>query len=254
MSVGVTGVETGRLAASVKFARTAFGGLCCGRALRHIRLVKFSRLKADLEARLRVAPESSGLERVRALLSAAVSAEAPFLRSHFVPGHITASAFVLSPTGQELLLISHKKLGMWLQPGGHLEEHDESHVEAARRELIEETGVRAPEVLDPWLDVDVHQIPAYGSLPAHLHFDLRVLFQVSSYDLARTDEVLGAEWFPLESLKNPGVQLSAGRGTDMSVARVAQRLLAARLAGEQPPRGEPGHLGREVFVRLEGKQ
>jgi 8-oxo-dGTP pyrophosphatase MutT (NUDIX family) len=228
MSEGFTGAETGRLARRVKFAGMVSDDLCFGQTLRHIRPVKFSRLKADLEGRLRAQPESDGLLRVRGLLREASSPEAPFSRSEYVPGHITASAFVLSPSGGELLLISHRKLGRWLQPGGHLEEQDESHVDAARRELAEETGVREPELLDAWFDIDVHQIPAHGPAPAHFHYDLRVLFQAPSYEFARTDEVLAAEWFPLEVVMTPGAILAAGRGTDASVARIAERLLLDR--------------------------
>jgi 8-oxo-dGTP pyrophosphatase MutT (NUDIX family) len=138
-----------------------------------------------------------------------------------------------------LLLISHRKLGMWLQPGGHLEEQDESHVAAATRELVEETGVLRPALVDPWLDIDVHQIPAYGSSPAHLHYDLRVLFRVSSYTLAPTNEVMAAEWFPLEVLVKAGRELSLGQGTDVSVMRVAGRLMTERSSIEQSLAQDP---------------
>src|SRR5258705_4171245 len=65
---------------------------------------------------------------------------APMSRDHFVPGHLTASAFVLSPERAAVLLIFHKKLGIWVQPGGHIEAEDESLEAAARRELGEEVG------------------------------------------------------------------------------------------------------------------
>ena len=45
----------------------------------------------------------------------------PFSREHYVPGHFTASAFVLSPTRDMLLLVFHGKLHRWLQPGGHID-------------------------------------------------------------------------------------------------------------------------------------
>ena len=48
----------------------------------------------------------------------------PFARDHYQPGHFTASAFVLDPDEQAVLLIYHGKLKRWLQPGGHVEERD----------------------------------------------------------------------------------------------------------------------------------
>src|SRR6202008_1440543 len=80
--------------------------------------------------------------RVLALLESAAD---PFDREHFAPGHVTASAFVLDPAHARLLLILHSKLGRWLQPGGHVESDDASVVSAARREVLEETGLDVSE-------------------------------------------------------------------------------------------------------------
>ncbi|MBP4044893.1 NUDIX hydrolase [Chromobacterium violaceum] len=55
--------------------------------------------------------------------------------------HFTASAFVLTPH-HEVLLLRHRKLGVWLYPGGHVERH-ETPDEAALREVREETGIHA---------------------------------------------------------------------------------------------------------------
>src|SRR5882757_4393264 len=76
--------------------------------------------------------------RVLALLEDAAD---PFDREHFAPGHVTASAFVLDPAHERLLLILHSKLGRWLQPGGHVESGDPSVALTARREVLEETGL-----------------------------------------------------------------------------------------------------------------
>ena len=66
----------------------------------------------------------------------------PFSRRRFDPGHFTASAFVLSPDGGSIVMIRHRRLDRWLQPGGHVEAHDRDVKEAARREAIEEAGRR----------------------------------------------------------------------------------------------------------------
>lgn len=42
---------------------------------------------------------------------------------------------------KKVLLVKHKKLGVWLNPGGHIEQDELPH-HAAEREFFEETGIR----------------------------------------------------------------------------------------------------------------
>jgi len=152
-------------------------------------------------------------ERMLQLLAMA----APTSRSHFIPGHLTASAFVLSPARDSLLLILHKKLGLWLQPGGHIEAGDESLAAAARREVAEELGLTLPASAEGAVfDLDIHGIPARPDEPAHEHFDVRFCFQAPTLDFATNDEVVAARWAPLAEID----QLT----TDESVLRVARKL------------------------------
>jgi 8-oxo-dGTP pyrophosphatase MutT (NUDIX family) len=137
----------------------------------------------------------------------------PFDRA-IVEGHLTGSAFVLSPDGERVLLLRHKKLGRWLQPGGHADPGETSGEAVALREAFEETGLRRlalhPKAPRP-LDVDVHEIPARGGEPAHLHLDLRYLCLASPEDpLARApDESESLRWFSWDELADleldPGV-------------------------------------------------
>ena len=122
----------------------------------------------------------------------------PFQRSRVDPGHFTASAFVLCPERRRVLLIHHQKLGRWLQPGGHVEASDADLVCAARREVVEETGVIAgPQLGSGIFDVDVHRIPETPRDAAHLHFDVRYAFIAAGAELAASPEVLGACWVEL---------------------------------------------------------
>lgn len=80
-------------------------------------------------------------------------------------------------------MILHEKLGRWLQPGGHVEPSDSTFQAAARREVVEETGV--PEAVlgggsDAAFDLDIHVIPKNEIEPAHLHHDLRFVFRARS--------------------------------------------------------------------------
>src|SRR5262245_8831657 len=108
--------------------------------------------------------------------------EQPFSRKE-VEAHFTASAILVSASGEEVCLVYHRKLSRWLQPGGHFEREDEGSVErAALREVHEETGCRAERVSGTAVpfDVDIHGIPKRGREPAHLHLDLRILARALS--------------------------------------------------------------------------
>jgi 8-oxo-dGTP pyrophosphatase MutT (NUDIX family) len=84
------------------------------------------------------------------------------------PVHVTGSAIVAGPRGVVLHL--HKRLGGWMQPGGHVDA-GETPAEAAVRETVEETGlrVRHPAAGPQLIHLDVH--PA----GPHVHLDLRYL-------------------------------------------------------------------------------
>ena len=110
--------------------------------------------------------EARSLARTRALVA---WLPAP-MDEHADPTHVTGSAIVLAPDGR-VLLHRHKRLGRWLQPGGHLDE-GETPWDAAVRETREETGLVAhhPEAGPFLLHVDVHEGPR-----GHVHLDLRYL-------------------------------------------------------------------------------
>ncbi|MDQ2643003.1 MAG: NUDIX hydrolase [Myxococcota bacterium] len=163
------------------------------------------------------ARERAFLARMQSLASSA----AAFDRNSFVPGHFTASAFVVDPKTHSLLLILHRKLGLWLQPGGHIDPGDDRAERAARREVQEETGIGALSPLfgNPGIfDVDIHTIPAQKSEPGHEHFDVRFAFVADDPALRASDEVAGARWVPLSELPT--------LTSDESVLRAARKLLS----------------------------
>jgi 8-oxo-dGTP pyrophosphatase MutT (NUDIX family) len=94
----------------------------------------------------------------------------------------TASVYLID--NQKVLLIYHPKLQKWLPPGGHVEA-DETPAEAARREVLEETGLEIEFYLQENISVNywnaksierpylclLENIPAYRDMPSHQHID-----------------------------------------------------------------------------------
>ncbi len=128
----------------------------------------------------------------------------PFDR-RIVEGHLTGSAVVVSAAGDRVLLLHHRKLRRWLQPGGHAEVDERDGETVALREAREETGVEGlalhPNAPRP-LDVDVHPIPARGDEPAHRHLDLRYLVIAPPDSSLRrlAAEARALRWFTWEEL------------------------------------------------------
>ena len=180
-------------------------------------------LLAQLEAYVPQSPEEAAAQT---RIVAHVRAGGALFDRRRWDGHLTGSAFLLDATGERLLLIHHRKLDKWLQPGGHGEPDETDPTLVARREAEEETGVRGllvhPAFPCPF-DLDAHVIPACGSEASHEHLDIRTLFLVPVGAVLEADltEVNALRWFDLHE---------AAALPDASVARAARKVLAARPA------------------------
>jgi len=149
--------------------------------------------------------DPSGSERTRrsraAILDLLHNHPRLFDRRSYDPGHITASAVVLSPDRARLLLVYHRRLARWLQPGGHVEPDDSDVIETARREVLEETGIMLDEADDANLvGLDVHEIPAAGAEPFHLHHDLTFGFTAREEDMTEPCGSERAVWCAFDRL------------------------------------------------------
>lgn len=117
-------------------------------------------------------------------------------------GHITGSAWIVDPAFSQTLLLHHRKLDRWLQPGGH-SDGDANTLEVALREAREETGLSSIRPhSEAIFDVDIHRIPARKTEPEHLHYDVRFLLLADPDEpLARNDESNDLQWFKLEDIQ-----------------------------------------------------
>ena len=145
-----------------------------------------------------------------------------------VPGHITASAWIFSSEGDQFLLTHHRKLGRWLQLGGHAD--GDPHVErVALREAREESGMTDFDFIEQEgaplpIDFDIHAIPARFDAPAHLHYDVRfALVARPGQALAVSSESHALRWFSVAQIDELDLDPSLRR-----VAKRALRLHAAR--------------------------
>lgn len=146
-----------------------------------------------------------------------------FERSHS-PGHFTGSAWLLSADGARVLLMHHRKLDRWLQPGGHAD-GDAALACVALREAQEETGVAGLHVEGGIFDIDRHRIPARGSEPEHWHYDVRYVVRAGADDRFVINEESQALAWQLVT------EVARDASLDVSLRRMARKWLARDGAG-----------------------
>lgn len=154
-----------------------------------------------------------------------INSKESFISRKNFSGHITSSAIVLDKTLSKILLVYHKNLDKFVQPGGHVEITDKNFMNTALRELEEETGftnvipIKA-DSSNPKLpiDIDVHIIPNNKKKrePSHKHFDLRYAFVLldDNQKKIKEDEIGSILWKSIAELKQ----------SDQSLARFAQKI------------------------------
>lgn len=134
-------------------------------------------------------------------------------------GHITGSAWLVDAAGEWALLTHHRKLGRWLQLGGH-SDGDPDPLAVALREAREESGLPVRALDEAIFDLDVHRIPARGREAAHLHYDVRFLLVAGSEHFRKNDESHALHWVPVNGIRT----FSA----EESVLRMARKWVARR--------------------------
>lgn len=141
-----------------------------------------------------------------------------FDRRHTV-AHFTGSAWLVSGDGERVLLMHHRKLDRWLQPGGHAD-GDSDLAGVALREAQEETGVPGLRVEGDIFDIDRHRIPLRGAEPEHWHYDVRYVVRAGADErFVVNSESRALAWRPV-------VEVAADTSLEASLRRMAQKWLA----------------------------
>jgi 8-oxo-dGTP pyrophosphatase MutT (NUDIX family) len=129
-------------------------------------------------------------------------------------GHITGSAWLLDASGERVLLTHHRKLNLWLQPGGHAD-GDSNVSRVALREAVEESGIQGLVLDDSLFDVDIHEIPARKEEPLHYHYDCRFVVRATSSDrYVVSPESHDLQWVSIERIRDYTDEASIFRMVD----------------------------------------
>ena len=134
------------------------------------------------------------------------------------PYHFTASAWIVDKERNHTLLIFHKNLQMWIQPGGHAD-GETNLSKVALKEAQEETGLKSACLTNERVfDFDITPIPAFKNIPAHSHLDARFVIEADIKEpITESEEILGAKWFPINNISD--------KINDEGVLRMAQKTL-----------------------------
>ncbi len=132
---------------------------------------------------------------------------------HAAATHVTGSALVVRREG--IVLLKHKRLGVWLQPGGHVDGAEWPH-EGAVREAIEETGLAVRHLFD---EPRLIHVDAHDGGRGHRHLDLRyALTAPPDPPVPGPDESPECRWFAWEEasvMADPGLAGVLDRAADL---------------------------------------
>lgn len=163
-------------------------------------------------------PDGPEQAEQRALFMAFVNQHPDCCERRLAVGHLTGSAWLVSKDGRRALLMHHRKLDRWLQPGGHADGAADLAL-VALREAEEETGLSHLTVDPMVFDLDRHRIPARGAEPAHWHYDVRFVVQAAGGEVfIQNEESLALAWFEMKTLAEDGA-------LDASIRRMARKWL-----------------------------
>jgi 8-oxo-dGTP pyrophosphatase MutT (NUDIX family) len=147
-----------------------------------------------------------------------VTRHADAARRELQIGHLTGGVWLVSGDGRRVLLTHHRKLGRWLQLGGHAD-GDTDLANVALREAEEESGLTDLVVEPDIFDLDCHVIPARRETPEHLHYDVRYVVRCTGSEVFTvSEESLDLAWRDIDAMAHDA-------DSDESMRRMAAKWL-----------------------------
>lgn len=125
-----------------------------------------------------------------------------FLRAHDAQEHFCVMFLPFDPTTRQVLVVHHKKAGLWLFPGGHIE-LGESPVQAVNREIQEELGLSSgfPETTNPFMFSVTSGIHNVGRA-CTTHYDVWFLLSAEGSTIrVDEEEVWESRWADLDAAR-----------------------------------------------------
>lgn len=160
-------------------------------------------LDADVRALLEAwSPPDAAQERLRTDYLAHEAAHADASAKAGPPAHFTASCLVVDESRERVLLTLHRKVGRWLQFGGHIEATDACVADAALREASEESGLPdgSLTLLPGPVQLDRHALGS-GFTRCTEHLDLRWIAVAAPFaEPVVSEESLDVAWWPVTAL------------------------------------------------------
>ena len=176
--------------------------------------LRFSFLSAQLQGYRQRWPDETGV--VGQFLDLLADPADPSVRER-LEGHLTGGAWLVSGDGQRTLMTHHRKLGRWLQLGGHAD-GDIDMARVALKEAEEESGLADLSVEREIFDLDRHWIPERRGIPGHWHYDVRyVVHAGGSEAYVVGEESLDLAWREIAPM---------AADDDASISRMARKWLA----------------------------
>jgi len=144
-----------------------------------------------------------------------------FVREHIncfdralLHGHVTGSAWVLNPARTHTLMMHHRKIGLWLQPGGHADGNPDIQ-QVVLKETSEESGIPLPKISlvdEDIFDVDIHTVYPSEHDDRHEHFDVRFLVEIDDHlEIPGNSESHQIGWIALDEVSHFNNALSLRR-------------------------------------------
>jgi 8-oxo-dGTP pyrophosphatase MutT (NUDIX family) len=139
-------------------------------------------------------------------------------------GHFTASSFLINKDMTKFLLMLHRKIGIWVQLGGHCDE-DPIVLRTSIREAKEESGIEnIIPISEEIFDIDIHKFRAFKGLDEHFHFDIRFLLKtVDTDDFVINEESMDLKWFRFDEFE------SVKQNFPQSITRMVEKYLKYKI-------------------------